>query len=195
MEDTFFRIGGSRGKERIFPYVYRICKEIVTVLRNISEIPTLIHQNPNTMNKKFFVSMVALLIPLFLYAQADRILGTWITEKGTSSVEIYKDSNGKFHGKINWLEEPNENGKPKVDDENPNPKLRSRPIMGLPLVRNFQYSTKKKQWVNGRIYDPDNGKTYDCFAWFEGRNYNKLYLKGYVAGIRALGRKTEWVRK
>ena len=131
----------------------------------------------------------------FLYAQADKILGTWITEKGTSSVEIYKGSDGKYHGKINWLEEPNENGKPKVDDENPDPKLANRPIMGLPLVKNFKYSSKKKRWLEGSIYDPDNGKTYDCFAWFEDGNYNKLYLKGYVAGIKALGRKTTWKRR
>ena len=147
------------------------------------------------MKKYLFTAFVLLFVPLFLYAQADKILGTWITEKGTSSVEIYKGSDGKYHGKINWLEEPNENGKPKVDDENPDPKLANRPIMGLPLVKNFKYSSKKKRWLEGSIYDPDNGKTYDCFAWFEDGNYNKLYLKGYVAGIKALGRKTTWKRR
>ena len=147
------------------------------------------------MKKHLFAAIVILFVPLFLYAQADKIVGTWLTEKGTSTVDIYKGSDGKYHGKISWLEEPNENGKPKVDDENPDPKLAKRPIMGLLLVKNFKYSSKKKRWLEGSIYDPDNGKTYDCFAWFENGNYNTLYLKGYVAGIKALGRKTVWKRR
>jgi uncharacterized protein (DUF2147 family) len=147
------------------------------------------------MKKHLFSAIVILFIPLFLSAQANKIVGTWITAKGTSTVDIYKGSDGRFHGKISWLEEPNEDGKPKMDKENPNTRLKKRPIMGLPLVKGFKYSSKKKQWLEGSIYDPDNGKTYDCFAWFENGNYNKLYLKGYVAGIKALGRKTQWKRK
>jgi uncharacterized protein (DUF2147 family) len=147
------------------------------------------------MKKHLLSSLMILFLPFFVYAQSDRILGTWFTEEGTSTVNIYKGSDGKYHGKISWLEEPLENGKPKVDSENPKARLRNRPIMGLPLLKNFTYSSKKKQWVDGRIYDPDNGKTYDCFAWFEDGNYNRLYLKGYVMGIRALGRSTEWKRK
>ncbi len=46
----------------------------------------------------------------------------------------------------------------------------------------------------GSIYDPKNGKTYDCYAWFEDGDFNNLYIKGYVAGIKALGRKTIWTK-
>ena len=146
------------------------------------------------MKKLFFTVIVSLFVPMFLYAQADKIEGTWITEKGTSAVDI-TESGGTYVGKISWLEEPNENGKPKVDDENPDPELAKRPIMGLPLVKGFVYDSKKEQWIEGSIYDPDNGKTYDCFAWFEDGDFDVLYLKGYVAGIKALGRKTVWKRK
>lgn len=147
------------------------------------------------MKKHLFTAFAILFVPLFLYAQADRIEGTWYNDDKTSTIEITKGTNNKYSGKITWLDEPMENGKPKVDDENPDPKLANRPIMGLSIVRNFNYNSKKKRWVDGRIYDPENGKTYDCFAWFENGNYNKLYLKGYVAGIKALGRKTIWTRK
>ena len=146
------------------------------------------------MKKILLTTITVLFLPLFLYAQSDRILGFWITGEGDSQVEIYKDSNGKYQGKIVWLDEPNENGKPKIDDDNPDPKLATRPVMGLPLLRNFKYSSKKKRWTEGRIYDPKNGKTYDCYAWFEDGNYNKLYLKGYVMGIRVLGRSTTWTK-
>lgn len=147
------------------------------------------------MKKYLFTAIMMLFIPLLLHAQADRIIGTWYTEKGTSTVEVYKDSDGKYHGKINWLEEPLEDGKPKVDSENSDPKLAKRPIMGLQILNGFRYNSGKKQWVDGTIYDPDNGKTYDCYAWFEDGNYSKLHIKGYVLGIRALGRSTEWKKK
>ncbi|MCK4751391.1 MAG: DUF2147 domain-containing protein [Bacteroidales bacterium] len=147
------------------------------------------------MKKYLFTAITILFVPLFLYSQADKIVGTWYNDDKTSAIQISKASNGKYFGKINWLEEPNENGKPKIDDDNPNPKLAKRPIMGLEIVRNFKYNSKNKKWEKGTIYDPKKGKTYDCFAWFEDGKYNKLYLKGYVAGIKALGRKTQWTRK
>ncbi len=147
------------------------------------------------MKKHLFTAIAILFVPLFLYAQANKIEGTWYNDDKTSTIEITKGSDGKYAGKITWLDEPNENGKPKVDDDNPDPKLQNRPIMGLTIVKNFKYDSKKKRWVDGRIYDPKNGKTYDCFAWFEDGNYNSLYIKGYVAGIKVLGRKTIWIKK
>jgi uncharacterized protein (DUF2147 family) len=147
------------------------------------------------MKKYLFTAIVILFVPLFLQAQANKIVGTWYNDDKTSTIEITKGSDGKYAGMITWLDEPNENGKPKVDDDNPDPKLQNRPIMGLTIVENFKYDSKKKRWDEGSIYDPKIGKTYDCFAWFEDENYNSLYIKGYVAGIKALGRKTIWTRK
>lgn len=151
--------------------------------------------NLTNMKKFLFVSLTLLFIPLFLLAQANKIEGTWFNDKKSSTIEIKKGSDGKYSGSISWLETPNEDGKPKVDKENPDPQLAKRPILGLTIVKNFKYDSGKERWIEGRIYDPDNGKTYDCFAWFEDGDYDLLYLKGYVAGIKALGRKTEWTRK
>ena len=147
------------------------------------------------MKKQLFTAFATLLVPLFLYAQADKIEGTWYNEDKTSTIDIKKGTNGKYIGEVSWLDEPNENGKPKIDNENPDPKLANRPIMGLTIVKNFKYNSKKKRWDDGTIYDPDNGKTYDCYSWFENGNFNTLYLKGYVAGIKVLGRKTIWTSK
>ncbi|MBN2699441.1 MAG: DUF2147 domain-containing protein, partial [Bacteroidales bacterium] len=79
------------------------------------------------MKKHIFFFALFLFVPLFLFAQADRIMGIWLTEEGNSQVEIKKDAEGRYYGKIIWLEEPMENGKPKLDNENPDPKLQSRP--------------------------------------------------------------------
>ena len=147
------------------------------------------------MKKYLFTAITLLFVPLFLYAQANKIEGTWFNEDKTSTIEVTKGADGKYTGAVNWLEEPNEDGKPKVDDENPDPKLATRPIMGLTIVEGFVYDSKKERWIEGSIYDPKNGKTYDCFAWFEDGDFDKLYIKGYVAGIKALGRKTIWEKK
>ena len=147
------------------------------------------------MKKYLFTAIVILFVPLFLQAQANKIVGTWYNDDKTSTIEITKGADGKYVGKINWLDEPNENGKPKVDDENSDPELAKRPIMGLTIVNKFEYDSSKERWVEGSIYDPKNGKTYDCYAWFEDGDFDNLYIKGYVAGIKALGRKTIWSRK
>jgi len=147
------------------------------------------------MKKYLFSAVFILFVPLFLHAQADKIEGTWYNDDKTSTIDITKGSDGKYVGKISWLDEPNENGKPKVDDENSDPELAKRPIMGLAIVNNFEYDSKKERWIEGSIYDPKNGKTYDCFAWFEDGDFDNLYIKGYVAGIKALGRKTIWEKK
>ncbi|MFZ5939361.1 MAG: DUF2147 domain-containing protein [Bacteroidota bacterium] len=147
------------------------------------------------MKKNYFLLFAFLLSPLFLYGQAEKIVGIWLTEKKTSQVEVYKGTDGKYYGKICWLETPNEDGKPKVDKENPDEKLKTRPLLGLNIVNGFKYNAGDKEWEDGTIYDPDNGKTYDCYAWFEDGNYNTLYLKGYVLGIKWMGRSTVWLRE
>ncbi len=121
---------------------------------------------------------------------ADVILGKWYNEEKDAIINIYKE-NGKYTGKIVWLKEPYENGKPKVDDKNPDPKLATRPVMGLKLFWGFHYDPKDEQWTDGRIYDPKSGKTYDCYMWMEGKD---LKIKGYVLGMKFLGRKTTWTR-
>ena len=147
------------------------------------------------MKKNLFTAVIILFVPLFIQAQANKIEGTWFNEEKTSTINMTKGSDGNYLGKINWLEEPNEFGAPKLDKENGDPQLAKRPIMGLAIVKNFEYDSKKERWVEGSIYDPKNGKTYDCYAWFEDGDYDNLFIKGYVAGIKALGRKTIWEKK
>ena len=146
------------------------------------------------MKKLFFFLAFLFFASVYLSAQADKIVGFWLTEKGTSQVEVYKGTDGKYYGKLSWLEEPNEDGKPKVDSENPDPALQKRPVLGLSLLQGFEYDKKDKEWIGGTIYDPDNGKTYDSYMWFEEDN-SVLRIKGFVMGMRFLGRTTIWKRE
>jgi uncharacterized protein (DUF2147 family) len=142
-----------------------------------------------------------LLISLFLFAtlqlraQADRVIGHWLTEKKSSQVEIYKAPSGKYEGKLVWLKDPNdENGRPKTDKDNPTASLRSRPLKGVLLLKDFTYNASSKEWTGGTIYDPESGKTYDAFMWF-GNDNNTLNIKGFVMGMRFMGRSTTWTRE
>jgi len=142
---------------------------------------------------KTFSFLLVFSLASLTYAQssADKVLGKWYTDDKEDIIEIYKTSN-KYYGKIVWLKEENEDdGTPKVDDKNPDPKLQHRLIKGLILLKSFSYNSSDKQWNSGTIYDPKSGKTYDCYMWFEGPD---LKIKGYVLGMKFLGRKTTWTR-
>jgi uncharacterized protein (DUF2147 family) len=133
-------------------------------------------------------------------ADGDQIVGLWATAPdevdGNAHVEIY-ENNGTYEGKIVWLEKPVYNpddeqgmaGQEKVDRENPDTALRSRPILGLEIMSGFVYEGDNK-WKKGTIYAPDDGKTYKCKMSLSG---DVLKVRGFI-GISMLGRTEEWTR-
>lgn len=124
--------------------------------------------------------------------EADKIVGIWWNEEKTSKIEVEK-KDGKYIGTIVYMiPEKYENGEPPKDDENPDPALQDRSIVGLQILEGFEYDSKKEEWSDGTIYDPGSGKTYDCYGWLESDDL--LKLKGFVAGMRFLGKSSEWYR-
>jgi uncharacterized protein (DUF2147 family) len=69
---------------------------------------------------KILFTLCCLLAALASNAQADKILGTWLTESGTAKVEIGIGS-GFYYGKIVWLLDPTDKntGQPRTDIHNP----------------------------------------------------------------------------
>jgi uncharacterized protein (DUF2147 family) len=146
------------------------------------------------MKKQLLLLAVAMFISLPIWAQADALLGIWLTEEKNSQVEITKASNGQYIGRIVWLNEPlDEDGKVKTDKENPNASLRNQRLLGLQILKGFTYDANKREWSGGTIYDPDNGKTYSAFMKLDGNN--TMVLRGYVMGMRMLGRNSSWTRE
>ena len=145
------------------------------------------------------VFVVTSVIPALAQGKADRITGLYLTRddktnKAKSQVQIFKGTNGKFDGKIAWVSEPLENGKPKVDSNNPSSSLKTRPIFGLLLLNDFIYDADKDEWSNGTIYDPINGKTYKCFMRFS--NANTLKVSGYIGKQwMGLNRTVVWTKE
>jgi uncharacterized protein (DUF2147 family) len=118
------------------------------------------------------------------------VFGIWVTENELARIEIF-DCGGQVCGKFVWFEEPNEeDGTPKVDDENPDEALQTRPLMGLQLLEGFDASGPTA-WSGGTIYDPLSGNTYS--STMEMRDDNTLKVRGYVL-LPILGRSQTWTR-
>ncbi len=140
--------------------------------------------------------LVLLVLPVLAWADGDQILGVWNTAEGRSRVEVYPCAD-RYCGRIIWLKEPvypaddakGMAGQPKVDRENSDAALRSRPLMGLEILRDFRY--EDNQWRGGTIYDPREGKTYSCKITLG--DDGKLKVRGYI-GISLFGKTTEWTR-
>ena len=121
----------------------------------------------------------------------DDILGVWLNQDKDAHIEITKKGN-QYFGKIIWLKFPNEeDGTPKVDDENPEEKLRSQPIKGLVIVKELEWDEDDNEWDDGTIYDPKSGNTYSCYTTIKEKDV--LNLRGYV-GFSLIGRTNVWTR-
>lgn len=114
----------------------------------------------------------------------DDIVGDYWTEERDAIARVYRDQ-GKIYGKLLWTEEADAK-----DDENPDPGLRDRPLRGLVFIRGFRFDGDD-EWVDGKVYAPDDGKTYSGYMKMEGPD--TLKLRGYV-GIRLFGRTATWQR-
>ncbi len=145
--------------------------------------------------KNLIVIFLFIFTAMQLFAQkSERITGIWWNDEKTSKLEVKKEANGTYSATIVYIiPEKYENGQPQKDTENPDPKLRDRSRLGLIIMSGLRYDAKSNEWNGGRIYDPQSGKTYDCYIWMEDRN-DMLFMKGYVVGIRWLGKSTEWTR-
>ncbi|MGI9383656.1 MAG: DUF2147 domain-containing protein [Methyloligellaceae bacterium] len=122
-------------------------------------------------------------------ALANPALGVWLTDEGKAKVRV-SECEGGLCSNIVWLREPNDDdGKPLRDYYNPDPKLRNRKIVGLPLMIGLKKSGDK-QW-SGHIYNPENGKTYQAHLTLVKPNL--IILKGCTMWGWPCGRK-QWVR-
>lgn len=138
------------------------------------------------------ILLITLVTTLFLSASStskDDVKGIWFNTEKTSKIKIFLATDGKYYGKIVWMTEPENK-----DINNPDASKHSNPVMGMQIMNRFVFDTESNQWSGGTIYDPDNGKTYDCYMWFEGENKNLLHLKGYVLGMKFVGREVEWTK-
>ena len=108
---------------------------------------------------------------------SDAILGTYLNEKETAHIEIFKEQ-AKYFGRIVWHKEN------RKDYKNPDPDLRERPLVGLVFLKDFVDDPQEKEWTDGQVSAPDDGSNSSGYLWLEE---GVLKVRGYV-GLPLFGR-------
>jgi uncharacterized protein (DUF2147 family) len=115
--------------------------------------------------------------------------GVWQTiddENGEpkSHVEIYQQ-NGAYYGKVvKLLQKPQDSKCEKCTGARKN-----QPVVGMVVM--WDMTPYRYYWSNGRVFDPEKDKNYNCSIWFEGKDYNTLYVRGYLGPFY---RTQRWIR-
>lgn len=122
------------------------------------------------MHKLAFPLLVALSTPA---VAADPIAGRWLTDTRDGIVQIGRcgaTQCGRLVKMLRAVEGPG------TDRKNPDPKLRDRPLIGLPILTGFvQHGDHWK----GQAYDPKVGRSYT--STLERTGPDTLKVTGCVA--------------
>lgn len=98
--------------------------------------------------------------------------GTWVRPSGSSQIKI-APCGSALCGAIVWLKTP------RNDDKNPDPAKRGNPLLGTRIVHGMKPTGEANTW-KGKVYNAENGKTYNGFITMEGAD--KMKLEGCVLG-------------
>lgn len=131
--------------------------------------------------KKTAISLVVFFSSIFIM-NAQSIAGTWRTfdedsGKAKSEVKIFiKD--GKAYGNIVKLY------KEKGEDQNPtcthgDDYRNGKKIIGMQIIKKLEKDGNEWE-ADDAIFDPENGKTYDCKIWVDEDNKDLLQVRGYI---------------
>jgi len=121
---------------------------------------------------KLLLNFVFAILSLSISAQnhPDDLIGKWVNEDASARFEFFKTGN-TYNAKIIWLAKPqNENGGQKLDKNNPDKKLRNRPIIELVMLTGLQFSANNTMWNDGKIYSPEKGETLACKIRLPNKN-------------------------
>lgn len=125
---------------------------------------------------KYILLILTIFFFSSIYAQdkADAVVGKWIrVPKEDMIIEVFK-AGDEYKGKIAWTKD-NDKKKP----------------IGFVLLQKLNFNSRKKMWTNGKIKDPNSGKTYDAEAKI--KEDGNLEVLGYM-GMKFIGSKKEFKR-
>ena len=109
----------------------------------------------------FLSCLVYLALAIGASAQGiNDLTGTWRTVRHGALVTITDCGNGSPCGGLEQVSTAITNGHT-TDIRNPNATLRTRPLIGVPILWGFASGTEG--WRNGHLYNPDDGKTFRAY--------------------------------
>jgi uncharacterized protein (DUF2147 family) len=123
-------------------------------------------------------------------AQSSTPIGVWLHDNKRIEIKI-APCGETLCGTLVWFKRPNDaQGLPLVDVKNPDSALRARPLLGL-VVLDGLHRAGTNTWVDGNIYDPDDGATYA--ASMSMQDDGSLQVRAYVL-MPMLGKTFVWTR-
>src|SRR3990167_2819066 len=164
------------------------------------------------MNKtKYFLSAIAFLVSTEAFcAKAEKesaksenpFFGVWETQRvpeegedriARIKIDACKDNPKNICGHVVWTEvqiDP-DTGKPPLDKFNSDESLRSRPVLCIQTLKDFEPGEKPNTYENGKLYSSRKGKTYN--GSMEMKDNDHLLLTGGVL-FGLISRTTTWTR-
>jgi uncharacterized protein (DUF2147 family) len=129
----------------------------------------------------FFLFFCCFLFPGYTSQgpEADRIIGQWMSVRRNVKVQVYREAN-EYKARVIWFNDSDDKSKPmnsRLDEHNPDPKLRQRKILGMQVLSRLKYNPKSNRWEKGKIYDAKTGREWSSVATLTDDGL--LYVKGY----------------
>lgn len=117
-------------------------------------------------------------------AELSDVTGEWATKGMQSIIDVHPCAANRdtLCGTIVWLWDPvDKDGEPYRDDKNADPNLRTRTIRGMEIMSDFKPKGDGATWIDGGIYNPEDGRTYG--ASFRLRAPGVVELEGCALGL------------
>ena len=117
--------------------------------------------------------------------------GVWLTEGGEARIrtEMCGPEEALLCGYVVWTDKAlDARGQPFVDKNNPEPRKRTRLLLGHQLMLGLKPGDAGR--FEGRLYNADDGQSYDVEVWSD--EPDKLMVKGCLMGVLCSGQ--TWVR-
>ncbi len=133
-------------------------------------------------------------------AQQGTVMGTWLSESGVAQIKIGPcpdAASGPICGFVVSLIDPKGPDGAAVapdaatDYRNENPALRTRKVIGMPLIWGFKQAAQPNTFEEGKVYNGEDGKTYSANISLQPDG--KLRLRGFV-GTPMFGKTQLWTR-
>lgn len=130
--------------------------------------------------------LIALIFsPLFSQSGDDQLVGRWYTEKCKAAFDFFR-SGEEYQARLIPFEIPD-----LIDSHNPVDSLKNRRLSGAITIYGLRYDAKAQRWHDGKVYNPENGKTYSCVCVITTEG--TLHFRGFI-GVSVLGGSQVWTK-
>jgi uncharacterized protein (DUF2147 family) len=151
--------------------------------------------------RKIFYGLILVLISAVANAATLSPVGYWAARdddsgKVLSIIQIWKDQNGTYNGRIYKIMNVMVNGipqKPTDKCKECSGNLANKPMLCMQIIYNLKPDQSyPNTWSDGKAYDPKSDNTYHAKMWLDSNN-KTLNLRGYIM-MPLFGRTQKWTR-